>query len=341
MAITTRDDHKLKTGLAKWASAAHPGRGQARVVELKRPSEGFSNETLIATVEWDNGERDEVVVRLPGEAESFPEDLIANEALVLRELGLAGLAVPPVIAHETDPNYLGVGFLVTGRVDGQPVGSAPSLDRRLGAATATEQQGVQTQFLEAMASVHQLGGAVDDLSASLRCGLGAELVWWADYIEWAAEGEPTPRLVALMQWCAANRPDAEPPWSLCWGDARLGNVLYDDAWQISALLDWELASIGPAEMDLAWFLALDELTDSFTGRSVDGFLARDDAISCYESHLGRAVQDLGWHEVFALVRSIAINERQLRLADAAGVPYPGMGGNDNPMLDWTERKARS
>lgn len=339
MAITTRDDSMLRAGLADWATAIHPGRGAALVSTLERPSEGFSNETLIATVEWGDGVTEELVVRLPGEAESYPDDLIQNEALVLRELARVGMPVPPVIATEPDPAYLGTGFLVTGRVPGRPVSSAPSLDEHLAAASTGDQLGVQVQFLEAMAAVHRLDGVFAALGASLRQGTGIELEWWTRYIDWAADGEPTPRLAELMRWCVDTEPATEPPWSLCWGDARLGNVLYDDDWKMTALLDWELASIGPGEMDLGWFLALDELTNEFTGTRVEGFLDRSAVVSRYETLLGRAVCDLGWHEVFALVRSIAINERQLRLAEAAGVPYPGLGGNDNPMLAWAERKA--
>jgi aminoglycoside phosphotransferase (APT) family kinase protein len=130
---------------------------------------------------------------------------------------------------------------------------------------------------------------------------------------------------------------AHPP-SLCWGDARLGNVLLLDDGSIGALLDWELASIGPPEADLAWYLALDRLTTRVIGRSVPGFLARDDAISRYEGRLGRTVEHLDWHEIFALVRSVAINERQARLAAAGGVPYPGVPGKDNPMLDYIRRR---
>jgi aminoglycoside phosphotransferase (APT) family kinase protein len=104
-----------------------------------------------------------------------------------------------------------------------------------------------------------------------------------------------------------------------------------------AVLDWELASIGPPEMDLAWYLALDRLTAKFTG-TVPGFLDRARAIDYYESHLGRAVVDLEWHEIFALVRSAAINDRQARIAAAAGVPYPGVAGDDNPVLRYITRR---
>ena len=42
--------------------------------------------------------------------------------------------------------------------------------------------------------------------------------------------------------------------------------------------------------------------------------------------------DLPWHEIFALVRSTAINDRQARLAAESGVSYPGVAGDENPVL---------
>jgi aminoglycoside phosphotransferase (APT) family kinase protein len=65
---------------------------------------------------------------------------------------------------------------------------------------------------------------------------------------------------------------------------------------------------------------------------VPGFLGREAAIEYYERALGRPVVHLAWHEVFALVRSVAISDRQARIAAAAGTRYPGIAGDDNPML---------
>ena len=63
-----------------------------------------------------------------------------------------------------------------------------------------------------------------------------------------------------------------------------------------------------------------------------GALDRTAVISRYEAVLGRPVVDLGWHEVFALVRSVAINDRQARLAADVGAEYPGVAGDANPVL---------
>ncbi len=115
-------------------------------------------------------------------------------------------------------------------------------------------------------------------------------------------------------------------------------MLFGDDGSVASVLDWEMATIGPAEMDLAWYLALDDLTTRFVKRTVPGFLARADFIGRYEAALGRTVVDLEWHEIFALVRSTAINDRQARLAAESGVAYPGVAGDDNPVLRVVSRR---
>jgi aminoglycoside phosphotransferase (APT) family kinase protein len=163
--------------------------------------------------------------------------------------------------------------------------------------------------------------------------LAEEVAWWVAYVDWAGDGRPARVLADAAAWCASTAPvGAQPPASLCWGDARIGNVLFADDRSVTTVLDWELATIGPAEMDLAWYLALDALTAHFVKRTVPGFLARGEFVARYEAALGRAVVDLEWHEIFALVRSTAINDRQARLAAESGVAYPGVAGDDNPVL---------
>jgi aminoglycoside phosphotransferase (APT) family kinase protein len=340
MAIAQRDDAELAVGVASWARALDATRGTARVAKLERPTAGFSNETLLVTVEWPDG-RDDVVVRLPPVVPSFPLDTLAVESRVLDTLHADGISVPRPLAIERDTRWLGTPFLVMTRVDGRPVGSAPSLDEWLTSSPPERQRLVQGQFLATLAAVHRVDWERADLAAALRGGrdaLAAEVDWWARYVDWAADGAPARRLVEQIRWCRERVPTTEPHPSLCWGDARLGNAMYDERGTLLAVLDWELATIGPAEMDLAWYLALDELASLYARGAIPGFLDRADAIAFYEEELGRRVVDLEWHEVFALVRSVAINDRQARIAAAANVDYPGTAGDDNPVLRWVDRK---
>ena len=153
----------------------------------------------------------------------------------------------------------------------------------------------------------------------LRQGLDAELVWWGDYLEWACDGDAPVRLVDALAWCAANRPAEEPEGALLWGDVRFGNIVFDAATlRPRAVLDWDMASIGPAELDLAWFLALEALQVDLTGMSVAGFGDRAEAAGTIEGRLGRRLVDLDWFEVFALVRASAISTRIAVLFGRAG-----------------------
>lgn len=348
--IARVDVANLTAGLDRWLDTWEPAREVgAQIQHIERPASGWSSDTLLTTVDppidiLDTGESvSELVVRVapPPAVASFPMDDFAPQAAVLGSLAAAGLAVPKVLAVEPGRQWLGVPFLVMTRSPGRAVGDAPALDAWLTALPLDTQRRVHEDYLDALAAIHRLNWREAKLDGFLRqagADLKADLGWWTDYVDWASGGDPAQVLDAHMRWCTDSAPVMVNPPSLCWGDARLGNVLLLDDGTIGALLDWELASIGPPEADLAWYLALDRLTTRVIGTSVPGFLAREDAISRYQDHLGRPVEHLDWHEIFALVRSVAINERQARLAAANGVPYPGIPGKDNPMLDYITRR---
>jgi aminoglycoside phosphotransferase (APT) family kinase protein len=285
----------------------------------------------------------ELVVRVaPAPAvASFPADDFDLQAAVMRALKTSGFPVPTVLAVENDSGWLGTPFLVMTRAPGRTVGDAPALDPWLAELPSPTQRRIHEDYLDALADIHRFewrSAGLEALSRGAVPDLVEELDRWSRYVDWASGGDPAPALVAHLQWCIDAAPVMTRAPSLCWGDARLGNVLLLDDGSIGALLDWELASIGPPEMDLGWYLALDRLTTKVIGQRVPGFLERGDAISHYQHHLGRSVVHLDWHEIFALVRSVAINERQARLAAAEGVPYPGIAGKDNPMLDYITRR---
>jgi len=332
--------------LGQWAPAHRAG---SRVERIERPDSGWSSDTLLTTIRpaidgvADGEPVSELVVRVAPapEVSSFPADDFDLQAAVMRALRLSGLPVPTVLAVESDPDWLGTPFLVMTRAPGRVVGDTPALDPWLAALPSATQRRIHEDYLDALATIHRFEWRDADLSGILRDAgpvLDAELVWWSNYVDWASAGDPAPVLAAHMEWCIDTAPATTHAPSLCWGDARLGNVLLLDDGSVGALIDWELASIGPSEMDLGWYLALDRLTTKVIGRTVPGFLGRDQAISRYQDHIGRSVEHLEWHEIFALVRSVAINERQARLAAARGVPYPGIAGKDNPMLDYITRR---
>ena len=265
---------------------------------------------------------------------SYPEYDLGVQRAVLDTLGRAGVPVPRVLALEEDRAFVGAPFLVMSFVAGRPVADVVAFDPWIAAGGAERGRAVEERFLDALGALHRVDRRLVDARAALRRGVAADLAYWANYIDWAADGSPARVLADALDWCRRTVPTDDPDrHALCWGDARLGNVCFDPATaEVTALLDWELATIGPPESDLAWYLALGDLTAHFVGRRAVGALDRTAVISRYEAVLGRPVVDLGWHEVFALVRSVAINDRQARLAADVGAEYPGVAGDANPVL---------
>jgi aminoglycoside phosphotransferase (APT) family kinase protein len=342
--LARRDDGELARGIANWCAHRWPD-ATHEVVELTRPNSGWSNETVLVATSSRQGaveQHDRMVVRLPPTVPTWRVYDLGAQAHVQRALASQEIPVPRVIAFEEDPRWLGAPFLVMAHAPGRPGGEVPAFDPWIAEAPADEQRRLHTAFVTMLAAIHRVDWRGAGLDVGLRGGeraIASEIDWWKDYIEWAAgDDDPTPALADAITWCATTAPSAEPPASLCWGDPRIGNVLFGDDRDITAVLDWELATIGAAETDLAWYLALDDLTTFFVNRTVAGFLDRGELISVYENALGRAVCDLAWHEIFALTRSVAINERQARLAVAAGVPYPGVAGERNPVLPYLAQK---
>jgi len=335
----------LTSWLEQWEPAAKEG---ARIESIERPASGWSGDTLIVTVRpaIDLGEEaasSHFVARIAPSSgfASFPVTDLEAQAAVMNALRRYGAPAPRVMHVERDLRWVGSQFLVMGRVPGRSVGDTPALDGWLMALPKTNQRLIHESYIDTLATIHRLDWHDAGLVGLLRDAgedLTPETAWWTGYIDWAADGEPTPSLVSCMRWCTDTAPVTSHARSLCWGDARLGNVMLLDDGSASGLLDWELASIGPPEMDLAWYLALDRLTARIAGITVPGFLTREEVIARYEHRLGRRTEHLEWHEIFALVRSVAINDRQARMAAATGVEYPGFSGEDNPLLAYIGRR---
>jgi aminoglycoside phosphotransferase (APT) family kinase protein len=114
------------------------------------------------------------------------------------------------------------------------------------------------------------------------------------------------------------------------GDVQFSNAIFDDAGRPAAILDWEMASIGPAEMDLGWFLGLHRTTVHSHGGDLPGFPSRASIVARHERRLGRSLADLRWFEAFALLRACALFGRVLRLLAARGIDAAWMA-EQNPM----------
>jgi aminoglycoside phosphotransferase (APT) family kinase protein len=272
---------------------------------------------------------------------SFPNVDFAQQAEVQNAVVRYGVPTASPVVVELDPSWIGVPFIVMPFVDGYIVGDAPLLDPWLMRATADERRGSQREMVRVLAAIHSVDwreAGLEQLLVGASGGLEAHLDWWADYVVWANDGESMPRVDAILAWCRRNRPpDGEMP-TLLWGDPRLGNLVMGPDRTTRAVLDWDLATIGPVEMDLGWWLGHEQVLTELLGREpLAGLAEADEVAHDYETVMGRPVQDLVWHMIFAVFRSTAVTIRQAAMAARAGSDYVVAGGEDNPMIPIVEQ----
>jgi aminoglycoside phosphotransferase (APT) family kinase protein len=272
---------------------------------------GQANETVLIDL---GPARSGVVVRLPPLEPTFPDYELAPQAAVQNALAASGVPAPAPSVAVADPGWIGTPFLAMPLVRGDIAGPAPAFDDYVTAATAEVQARMHDGLIDTVVAVHAVAWREAGLGQLLPGStVRHALDRWTAYIDWSSEGDPLPALSEALAWCAARvPPEGEPV--LLWGDVRLGNLVFDDERRVRAVLDWDLASVGPAEMDLGWHFGLEYMMESLFGCRVEGFPRRDEAIARYEEASGRALSDLDWHEVFALVRALAINDRHQRIS---------------------------
>ena len=69
---------------------------------------------------------------------------------------------------------------------------------------------------------------------------------------------------------------------LLWGDVRLGNLVFDTERHVTAVLDWDLSSLGPREMDLGWHFGLEFMMETLFGGRPPGFPGVGESLERYE-----------------------------------------------------------
>ncbi|MFQ5514815.1 MAG: phosphotransferase family protein [Myxococcota bacterium] len=289
--------------------------------ELEAPSHGgLSHETRLFRARWDDGlerrVRDLVLRLAPAGLPLFPRYDLEAQFRLQQILGeRTELPVPRVLWLETDPTVLGRAFYVMERVPGRVASDVPPylLGGWLHDATPAQQRRAQESLVDALARLHRLDWRKLGLDYLDRpecgpLGLDQEFGYWRRYLDWAGAKHPLPVLEAAFAWCLEHRPASTGSVGLSWGDARIGNVIYGDDFRPAALLDWEMACLGPPELDLGWMIFLHE-TALIWLEDLPGFHGREAILERYQQALGREVRDLLFYEVWAGLRAAAIRAR--------------------------------
>ncbi|MGV0790361.1 phosphotransferase family protein [Mycolicibacterium sp. XJ1819] len=329
-----RDWDAVLSGFRRWLTQHWPDAESISVsmAEAVRTN-GFSSESALLDVSWrapDGPTSRGLVLRLPPAGEGvFPEYDLIRQARTMELARNHGVPAPEVVAVEDDPDYVGSTFIAMDLVPGRiPADEAPQycVAGWLYEAAPDRQREFYVNFHDTLADIGAITDRDGELSFLYRpkgAGLAGELAWWTDYLAWATDNSPPAEMTDVATWLADHLPDPEPPPALIWGDARFGNMIVDDSFGMRAVLDWEMASVGPAEVDLGWSFAIRRSIQLGNGLPLDaelpGFCDRAQTLDRYAARIGRPVQSLDWYEVFAMLRMGAVLKSLSRLLHQRGV----------------------
>ena len=304
-----RDLTVARKVLRDWLAEQLPDANDVVVSELTAPGgTGFSNETLIFDATWtESGEPHErgLVVRVkPTGYQLFLEADFDNQYRLLKLLDdTTDVPVPPMHWYENDESVLGAPFFVMGKVERPGAHRQPAVQRR-GLAGRRHARAARATVAQRHGVVRQGARPVDRRARVPRqararpTGFDQQLKYWEESFGWAAGGRPQPVAEAAWHWLSAHLPD-ERPTALSWGDARIGNMLFDD-FQCRAIVDWEMLSLAGPMYDLGWWLFLDRFhTEGSDLQRLPGLGSYADTVAQYESLTGTKTRDLEFYEIFA------------------------------------------
>jgi aminoglycoside phosphotransferase (APT) family kinase protein len=316
-----RDPQVTRTRLQSWLVRQLPGANDVTVTAVQTPANtGFSAETLMFEASWGEpaGARrlERLVAKVaPTGFQIFPDPRFAEQFRLLQILAGTAIPVPAVHWHEPDPAVLGAPFYVMTRIDGDVPTDMPPYHTGgwLTEASPAERESIWWSGLSVLTQVHALDVARLNLDFVDQVGYGPtglrqRLAYYEHYLDWAYDGT-VPVAQQALRWLHEHRPDETRDPVLLWGDSRIGNIIFSGG-RAAAVLDWEMATLGQPEEDLAWFLLLDRHHSEGVGVArLAGFPDAAQTVTRYEQLAGRKLTNMDYYEVLSATKFAVVMAR--------------------------------
>ena len=321
MPVSTEKNFEEKFELFKeWLTQQDSFKDKGHLISANESSiaSGFSNETFIFSLE-ENDEIKNFVLRLkPTNYQVFPEYNLKLQVDIMRCLHKRGFPAPNVILYESNEDILGSEFYLMDYINGEAPSDNPPYhmdpEGMVGKAVKEDRRKIWTEWIHYLNQIHILD--VDDLGLTeLESKYGKndpidiDIEYYQDFLNWGMDGEDNPLCDDVLNWLRENKPKKNNPLSLCWGDSRPGNILYEN-FKATALLDWEMASYGDPISDVAWCLAVDDASSlGLTIERLEGSMDYKEALDIWSSKTGFSQENYEYYRIFSLLKFSVIMVR--------------------------------
>lgn len=265
----------------------------ARVSQLE-PMPGHAGFSYGFVLDRTGAEPEQLVLRMPppGARAVGPADVV-GQARLLQALKRNGVPVPAVRWLGSDPRWLGRPFSVVERLEGASV----SLEDPAAAPPAAELAEAALGAAEVLAHLHRLdwSSVAPFLGPPLEAA--EDVTRWDPFLERAAEPELVALAPTLRSMLLAAAPPA-PRTGIFHGDFQWSNLLLDRG-KLVAVLDWELAAVGPVLNDLGWLCLFSDPESWAPPFDLPAVPPPRDLVSAYERASHSNVGALGWYRALA------------------------------------------
>ena len=321
MPVSTEKNFEERFELFKeWLTQQDGFKDKGHLISANESSiaSGFSNETFIFSLE-ENDEIKNFGLRLkPTNYQVFPEYNLKLQVDIMRCLHNRGFPAPNVILYESNEGILGSEFYLMDYINGEAPSDNPPYhmdpEGMVGKAVKEDRRKIWTEWIHYLNQIHILD--IDDLGLTeLESKYGKndpidiDIEYYQDFLNWGMDGEDNPLCDDVLNWLRENKPKKNNPLSLCWGDSRPGNILYEN-FKATALLDWEMASYGDPISDVAWCLAVDDASSlGLTIERLEGSMDYKEALDIWSSKTGFSQENYEYYRIFSLLKFSVIMVR--------------------------------
>ena len=270
---------------------------------------GKSNLTYVVT----GGERSVIVRRPPlGHVLATAHDMV-REHRVITALHDTPVPVPETYAVCPDDSVIGAPFYVMELAPGTPF----RLAAELAPLGPQRTRAICERMVDTLVALHAVDPAAVGLSDFGRPEgfLERQVRRWKKQLDGSRSREVA-GIDELHAWLAANVPPESPP-AIVHGDFRLDNLLVDttdERDRVTAVLDWEMATLGDPLTDVGLMQVYQALAGLGGGAGVSdvalapGWLTPDEILQRYAAGSGRDLGNLSFHLGLAYFKLAVILE---------------------------------
>jgi aminoglycoside phosphotransferase (APT) family kinase protein len=309
---------RISRALAPWLEGQITGATELQLHNVIEPKQGLTSDTILFDAVWQDGggaQTRPLVARIQRETACLMlADVFFQHDVMQAIAAHSEVSVPHIAFAERDGSALGQPFFLMERVSGRVPSDFPLFHAEGWVFDLPVERRTRLWWngINEMAKLHSIDGAHFAFIGKLDEDQGS-LFYLHNFIrkwlEWAAQGQSFPVLEEALFYLCGHVPAGEQS-GLVWNDARMGNSMFADDLSVAALFDFEVASLGPAEIDLAWWLYCEDLfSEQFGVERLAGIPHEQEAIKGFERLYDRAMPDFDYYLAIAALKHAVLSIR--------------------------------